>query len=236
MTIMNWSLLPDIATLVCDEIGSRPETPGDYDTSHGKGWKPDGLMQKVWSYPALGIMMGARNWAEPTRAIVELLQKGVLAPQTVEDLAELCVPILADGARAAPLPFVAHLFGWSFTRDRAVGYQFVSEEGCEAELLPDGYSLNPVRPAGDMQEMKGWLDVARGQQLVDQALEFGERNHLGGRTIAHELRRPNPGEGPAIIARCLGTLSGAEELVASANARMSAMFDTHGVALPQAAQ
>lgn len=201
--------------------------------SEGKLWKPCAVMQKVWSYPALGVMMGARNWAAPTHAIIQMLQSGALVPQTIEELAAICAPVLADGARSSPLPFAAYLFGWSFKRDRAVGYAFYSEDGCLAEPLPDGYGIYPEHPGGDLSDCQGWFDVTRRQQEMDQAREFGERDHLGGRIIVHELRRPHPGEGPAIIARCVGTLSGSEGLIEQANARLAGMLEAHGVTPPE---
>lgn len=231
MTLMNWSLCPRGAMLVSDEIGSLPEIEGDWDQSEGKLWRPCGLRQKAWAYPALGVMWGALNWPEPAEALLTMLQRGGIVPQSVEELAALCTPILADGAQSAPLPFYVLLFGWSFDRDRAVGYRFDSAEGCHAEPLPDGYQILPEHPEGDLSDLKGWIDVTRRQQELDHALPFGERGHLGGRIICHELVAPKPGEGPAVISRRLGTLSGAEPLIEQANQRVSEAMAAHGVSV-----
>lgn len=236
MTIMNWALRPDCAMLVSDEIGSMPEIEGNWDVGEGNPWRPHGLRQKVWGYPALGVVMGGMNWSAPTCALMQGLQNGVLVPQSVEELVAFCPPLLADGASTAPLPFITLLFGWSYEKNRMVGYSFDSRRDCIAEPLPDGCCIQPERPKGDISDLAGWLDVTRRQQEMDQALEYGERNHLGGRIIVHELVPPRSGEGPAIIARLLGTLSGAEGLVSEAQARMEKLFDAHGVPLPQQRQ
>jgi hypothetical protein len=219
---MNWALSPSGGVLICDSIGSSIDNV------------PEGVMQKVWTVPQYGVMMGARNWAAPAQGIIAMLQRGVLIPASIEALAEICETVLEDEVERAPIlinetepcGFVIYLLGWSFVQDRAVGYQFSSEDRCKAHPLPDGLCLSPPLPEGEKPNGT-WLEIAARQQELDDLIEPTERGNLGGFLTVTEVCRPRPGEGPPITARMVGTLGRQDELVRIAEDRLARMVAEH---------
>jgi hypothetical protein len=187
------------------------------------------LVQKAYPLPHLGLLIGARGDTLPVESVVQLIQSGTVVPASVEEAAQMLtalLPEIADTQRrqageAEVIRFVAFLFGWSFEKDRMIGYAFRSPDGCKALPLPDTVQICPPLPSGtDLPA--SWLGIAEQQREADEKLQADARANLGGWITVYEMMRPEAGFGPAIRARNVGMLSGTTELIQEAGNRWHA--------------
>jgi hypothetical protein len=195
MTIQNWRLTADQATVVCDSLGSSVDD-----------WSAIGMVSKCWVVPHLGIVLAVKNWMLPGLNLYLHLAHG-LAIQRWSDLIARAPSILRETAANHSRHYLEHA---GDCRVAAFGYD--DRAGIIAGCLLEGDSNFEPQPVTAldvrMPDPPGlpaddW-NRALAQQAYDLALPKEDMDNIGGPLIRADLLA-QAGH-PIIIVRRLGVL------------------------------
>jgi hypothetical protein len=195
MTIQNWRLTADQATVVCDSLGSSVDD-----------WSAIGMVSKCWVVPHLGIVLAAKNWMLPGLNLYLHLAHG-LAIQRWSDLVARAPTILRETAANHSRHYLEHAgdcrvaaFGYDDRAGIIAGCLFEGDSNFEPQpvtaldvRMPDP----PGLPADDWNR-------ALAQQAYDLALPKG--GHGQHRRPTDPGRPACPGRAPyhhCAKARCI---------------------------------
>lgn len=197
MTIQNWSLWPDRATIVCDTLVSDARTD-----------QPTGFASKVWIVPHALTMIASKSWAAPGALMRKALEEGIL-PTDIHALAPHGPEVFQAALQAAPemterawTGCKMVIFGWDQARHEPCGYLFEVEDGFTPKRFLYGEILMP-----DVPEARVVSDHwTRGliQQAYDRSLPIDDRDNIGGQLVQAELYADE--HGPMIHIRSLGDM------------------------------
>jgi hypothetical protein len=225
LTIQNWLLAPDGATIVCDTLS----------TAHVQN-VPSAFMSKAWVVPHLSVMIAGLDWAYPSLTLYSHLAMGFepFGPDGLIGYArgklQQAVATLPDHLPEYPSTRTV-MFVWDADRNQIDGWLFRADRDFAPEQMPHGLTLSPP-PQVDVDGMN-WYGVVLQQQKFDQECPPDLRGNIGGSLMRYEMRVDPAGRPPAIIITNHGTLPHFDEQ-ASQVAAFHRKYPTEGMAAARA--
>lgn len=206
MTICNWRLRPDRATIINDSLA----TDGEADA-------PAFIAPKVLVCAHLLGMIGSKGAMKPASDLWVATMTGKLPLDLAGVVA--AAPGLLQASYAEARPFLSEdectvfVFAWCPRAGRVRGWAFAWENGFAGHELAYTEAMMPGATP-DLPGSADWGATILRQQSVDRALAPADRDNIGGFLTAHHIIA-HPQRGAQILIENLGPLPHFAEDVAS---------------------
>lgn len=178
MTILNWTLAHDRATIVSDTLVT--------DGATGRPWF---LAPKVLVLAGQAALLAAKGSLAPVHALWVRLMTGGFAAD-VDQLAAQTPGLLqeayqAERGKLGEDECLVLLFGWSPARQRVVGWAFPFHNGFAAVELADGETMIPQR--AELPGSADWTATINAQCSLEREIPAEDRDHCGGWLTSHTV-------------------------------------------------